>query len=44
MLDDETTNFTFTFNISGGSYDLVDLQVEYDPVSKYFPNHESIAG
>jgi lysosomal-associated membrane protein 1/2 len=44
MLDDQTTNFTFTFNISGGAYDLVDIQVEYDPISKYFPNHENITG
>jgi len=43
MLDDSTTNFTFTFNISGDTYDLVDIHVEYDPVSKYFPNHENIS-
>jgi hypothetical protein len=43
MLDDQTTNLTFTFNISDSTYDLVDIQMEYDPVSKYFPNHENIS-
>jgi len=43
MLDDSTTNFTFTFNISGDTYDLVDIHVEYDPISQYFPNHENIS-
>ena len=44
MLDDCTTNFTFTFNISGDTYDLVDIHLEYDPISQYFPNHENISG
>merc|ERR1712136_174237 len=43
MLDDCTTNFTFTFNISGDTYDLVDIHLEYDPISQYFPNHENIS-
>merc|ERR1712212_672743 len=43
MLDDCTTNFTFTFNISGDTYDLVDIHLEYDPISEYFPNHENIS-